>query len=303
MTDHTNSEPVETVQLSTISEFNHMAVRAARDIVPLKGKVYDVTDPNGMAEAKADLKLITSFLTAFEALRKSVKQPYLDKGKEIDGEAARIAKPLEEGIKTPLRLAIQTEEQRAEKLEAERVAAVQARIAAMRQRPAWGAKAADIRAMLERVAGVDVDATFAELQDDACVAKAEALRDLRAMLEQAEAAQREADQKEQERQQALEAARQATAAASAAQALVEQQEQAASVVSGDVTSGATIGGELVDVSLPARVFAGASPGPNGRQTVEAALDKIIAICGDRPGDYAQIKGSAMVALMALDRLD
>ena len=212
-------EHTETVALSRIPAFQPIELEIVRDILPLKGRQYELTTETGMVEAKADLKTITSYLTRLEQARKVTKDEPFRLCQLIDSEAKRISAPVEEEIKEPLRAAIKDEEGRLAKIEAARVEAIRQRIAVISRRPAWGAKAADIRTMLNYAETVEIDAAFAELQDEATVAKAEALRDLRQMLQTAEQV---------ERQQADLARQQEELRAGHAR-LREQQEQAAAI--------------------------------------------------------------------------
>jgi len=193
-------EHTETVALSRIPAFEPIELEIVRDILPLKGRSYELTTEDGMAEAKADLKTITSYLGRLEKARKVTKDEPYKLCVLIDAEAKRIALPVELDIKAPLKAAIETEEGRLARIEAARVEAIRQRIAVISRRPAWGAKAVDIRTMLNYAESVEIDAAFAELQDEATVAKAEALRDLRHMLQTAE--QVEQQQADLERQQA-----------------------------------------------------------------------------------------------------
>lgn len=194
------ADQTEAVALSRIPEFQPIELRIARDILPLKGRQYELTTTDGMQEAKADLKAITSYLAELEKARKVTKDEPYKLCVLIDAEAKRISVPVELEIKAPLKAAIEQEEGRLAKIEAARVEAIQKRIALIRARPGWGAKAADIRTMLNYVESVEIDAAFAELQDDATVAKAEAMRDLRQMLETATEAERQQAEQAAERQ-------------------------------------------------------------------------------------------------------
>lgn len=185
------ADQTEAVALSRIPAFQPIELEIVRDILPLKGRQYELTTEAGMIEAKADLKTITSYLTRLEQARKVTKDEPFRLCQLIDSEAKRISAPIEEEIKEPLRAAIKEEEGRLARIEAARVEAIRKRIAEISRRPAWGAKAVDIRTMLGYVESVEIDAAFAELQDEATVAKAEALRDLRQMLQTAEEVERQ----------------------------------------------------------------------------------------------------------------
>lgn len=188
MSDNNNT----VTSLSPIESFQHLELVAARDLMPLREKVYDLTTEQGMAEAKADLKLVTSWQTRFDDLRKATKDEPYKLCQLIDREAKRIADPIDQNVKAPLKAKITAEENRLAEIDARRVKAIRDKIEALGRRPAWGATAGQIEGLLEDAQDMQVDATFAEFEDEAAVAKAEALRDLRQMLETAQAIERQA---------------------------------------------------------------------------------------------------------------
>ena len=188
MSDNNNT----VTSLSPIESFQHLELVAARDLMPLREKVYDLTTEQGMAEAKADLKLVTSWQTRFDDLRKATKDEPYKLCQLIDREAKRIADPIDQNVKAPLKAKITAEENRLAEIDARRVKAIRDKIEALGRRPAWGATAGQIEGLLEDAQDMQVDATFAEFEDEAAVAKAEAMRDLRQMLETAQAIERQA---------------------------------------------------------------------------------------------------------------
>ena len=188
MSDNNNT----VTSLSPIESFQHLELVAARDLMPLREKVYDLTTEQGMAEAKADLKLVTSWQTRFDDLRKATKDEPYKLCQLIDREAKRIADPIDQNVKAPLKAKITAEENRLAEIDARRVKAIRDKIEALGRRPAWGATAGQIEGLLEDAQDMQVDATFAEFEDEAVVAKAEAMRDLRQMLETAQAIERQA---------------------------------------------------------------------------------------------------------------
>lgn len=272
-------EQTEAIALSRVPAFQPIEIEIARDILPLQGKQYNVADEHGMIEAKTDLKTITSYLTRLEQARKVTKDEPFRLCQLIDSEAKRISQPVETGIKAPLKALIEQEESRLERIEAARVEAIRKRIADISRRPGWGAKAVDIRTMLNYVESVEVDAAFAELQDEATVAKAEALRDLRQMIQTAEQVeQQQADlerrQDELRRQEAELKAGHARLREQAA--LAEQQAAAADVVAGDVTAqvpssgGVAVGRDMAHQDKPLIEYA--------PLTIGDYLEMIIALC-------------------------
>lgn len=170
-----------------IKAFDPIERELATVLATYEGRVYNVATADGMATAKADLKEINGYLNRFDKLRKAVKEDALKTCKTIDSEAKRISGPVTQKIKEPLDRLIKDEEARLANIEAARKAAIAARVGALTRRPAWGATAADIRKMLAEVEATVIDEVFEDQQDDAVIAKAEAMRDLRAMAQQAEA--------------------------------------------------------------------------------------------------------------------
>jgi hypothetical protein len=193
------ADQTEAVALSRIEAFVPIELDIVRDILPMKGRQYDLTTTGGLQDAKHDLKTVNSYLKRLEDSRKVTKEEPYRLCVLIDAEAKRIAGPIEADIKAPLKLAIDAEDGRQAAIEAARVEAIQKRIALISKRPAWGAKACDIQTMLGYVESVEIDAAFAELQDTATVAKAEALRDLRQMLATAQEVERQQAEQEAER--------------------------------------------------------------------------------------------------------
>jgi len=268
-------EQTEAVALSRIPAFQPIELEIVRDVLPMKGRQYDVSTPDGLAEAKADKKTITSYLTRLESARKVTKDEPYKLCLLIDAEAKRIALPVELEIKAPLVALIEAEEGRQAAIEAARVDAIRSRIQMLTRRPGWGAKAIDIRTMLNFVETVLVDAAYAELQDEAVVAQAEALRDLRAMLATAE---------DVERQQAELKAGHARLAEQVAQ------QQAAELVAGDVTgppTGQTIVVQMLD-----------DPRPVGPPSTARALGEIIELC-DALAFGADAEAAPMIAKIKL----
>jgi hypothetical protein len=129
--------------------------------------------------------------------------------------------------------------------------------------------------MLNFVETVLVDAAYAELQDEAVVAQAEALRDLRAMLATAE---------DVERQQVELKAGHARLAEQVAQ------QQAAELVAGDVTGPPT--GQTITVSMID------DPRPGEAPSTARALGEIIELC-DALTFGADAEAAPMIAKIKL----
>jgi hypothetical protein len=180
MTDDTNEGTAFTVQLSAVPAFTEIQQSMIRAVATFGAKVYDVSTPDGLAVAKADASDIKGYLKKLEASRKAAKQESLDYGRLIDSEAKRISEPVN-AMLTPLAQMIADEEGKAARIEAERKAAITARIDAMTRRPPWGATSGEIKSMIEKVEAVVIDDLFCEYQDDAAVAKMTAVKELREM--------------------------------------------------------------------------------------------------------------------------
>jgi hypothetical protein len=94
-----------------------------------KDAVFDVTAPDGMAQAKAAYKDINSHSITLENARVAEKATSLAYGKFVDSEAKRIAEKLD-ALRLPIKSQIETETKRAEREREEKVQAEISRIAA-----------------------------------------------------------------------------------------------------------------------------------------------------------------------------
>ncbi len=192
---------------------------------------FDVATTKGMALAKEARAVVRGYRVALEKLRAELKAPVLERTRLIDAEAKRITAELL-AIEEPIDRQIKTEEQRKEeekaakaRAEAERVATIQARINAIRNRAnAVASKsAAEIRAALEQTHALDIaPLDFAEFLPDAIKALDETLDTLKNLLiervafEEEQARQR-AEREELERLRAEEKARRDAEAAQQAE--------------------------------------------------------------------------------------
>lgn len=163
--------------------------------------VFDCTTEQGMAEAKAARKEIAAPRIEVEKIRVAAKRPILDLGKKLDGEAARITEELEK-LESPIDAQIKAEENRIReeqeariREEAQRVSAIQQRIADIRDTPRLASlcmTSAEIHQKIEALAGVNVDDSFAEFADIAAETLRQAIDQVKAM--HAAAREREAEQ-------------------------------------------------------------------------------------------------------------
>jgi hypothetical protein len=179
---------------------------------------FDVTTAPGLAAAKAARAEVRGLRGALEKTRAEIKAPVLAQGQRIDAEAKRITAELL-AIEEPIDAAIKAEERRKEeekaaqaRAEAERLAALVARVQAIRERVLTVAHrdAAAIRAALEDARAFEPDPdAFAERWPDAMKAIAEVRRALETMLAEREAREaREAEEAARLKAQEEELARQ-----------------------------------------------------------------------------------------------
>lgn len=80
---------------TALTEIDLVAAGIAELTSRYKGMVYDVTTPEGMAEAQKARKAINSPIIKVEKIRKDGKAPILELGRKLDGEAKRITGELE----------------------------------------------------------------------------------------------------------------------------------------------------------------------------------------------------------------
>jgi len=175
--------------VSKVAVFVPIEQAIASAVTGWQQRVYDLSTSDGLAVAKADLADVKDYLKQLEKARKAAKDDSLKYGRFIDAEAKRISEPVVTAIQAPLAKMIADEEGRAARIDAERRAAIVAKIDAMRAMPKWGATSGEIKIMLDAVAAVTVDAMFAEFEDEAVIVQVTARRDLLVMMEQAATAE------------------------------------------------------------------------------------------------------------------
>lgn len=160
---------------------------------------FDVVTSDGMKAAKAARKELVSYRTALEAKRKELKAPILARGKLLDDEAKRITGELLK-LEQPLDAHITAEETRiaeaealAARLEAKRVADLQARLAKIREIPqaVMGGALDDMRTALGSLEGMNC-ASFQEFEKSAYSYRDGAINTLMKMIEAAELAEKQA---------------------------------------------------------------------------------------------------------------
>ena len=187
---------------SPIVEFSPTAAALADLARRYHGRVYQVDTPAGMKAAIAGRRELRELRTAIEARRAELKAPILERGRLIDAEAKRITAHLA-ALEDPIDDQIKAEERRAEQereaapaRERARLAAIDQRIAWVRERPVAAARmrtAAELQAELDGLRAVPIGREhYAEKLDEAGTVHGEAVEAIEAML--ARAREREAEE-------------------------------------------------------------------------------------------------------------
>lgn len=201
--------------LSPIAEYHATELALADLRQRYAATVFDVTSGKGMEAAKKARAELRGYRVALEAKRVEIKAPALQRGRDIDTEAKRITTELT-SIEDPIDQQIKAEENRkanekaeAERIERERIDAINARFDALKALPLQ-ANACTVDMVRELIAEAEAfdPATFPD--DMLAAAKYErnlALNALRATLDRAEQAER--DRAELEQLRAEQAAMQA----------------------------------------------------------------------------------------------
>jgi hypothetical protein len=201
----------------TVSEYTPTQRTLIELRVKFKGVIFQVETKEGMKDAKEAARNLTKLRTALENLRKEIKEPALRRSQAIDSEATylkgeieKLEKPIKEQIAAQEEKEKREAEERA-RIERERVAGIQQKIAAIRS--VVDASANDgideLAASIEDLEGYVITEAdgFAEFIAEARTARDETLAKLHAMHASAVAVQAERD--------ALEAQRAAQEAAAA----------------------------------------------------------------------------------------
>ena len=197
------------------------------------GIVWQVATTKGMDEAKKARAEVRGYRTDLEKLRQEIKAPALERCRLIDDEAKRITAELR-SIEDPIDAVIKAEEERKaaekderERIEAERVAAIRAKIADLVALPAKHVMtgADDLLAVIDRLEEPSLD-EFAELTGEARMAFSAAHEQMRHLAKAAAARESEAARLEAERKALAEAQAKAEAEA-AEQHRIEAEKMAA----------------------------------------------------------------------------
>lgn len=220
---------------SAITEFNQTAAGLAQLRADIEARTFDCSTTAGDREARGVRLNLVRLRTTIESERKRLNAPLLDRKALIDSEAKRIiaeVKALEEPIDAVI-LAAEAERearrQERERIEAERLAAINAQIDRIRAMPTLyvAATPAVITEAVNELQGMDLDALFDDIhRPRAAEARQNALDTLAALHTErvaaaAEAARLAAERAELERQQAETKAAQRKADEEAAAARAE----------------------------------------------------------------------------------
>lgn len=155
-------------------------------LAALREKYQTVPDANtdeGYALVKNGLKELTGLRTRLEAVRKEVKEPYLQAGRIIDAEAKRITAELV-ALEDPMKAAKKEVDDRIERERQERIARLQSKVDAIKAMPGHvrGKSSQEIESMLDRVGEIDAMHDFYDLTREAVAARQAALDELTQML-------------------------------------------------------------------------------------------------------------------------
>lgn len=220
--------------VSAITEFNQTEAGLAQLRAEVEGMTFDCSTTAGDKEARRVRMSLVSLRTTIEAKRKELNAPLLERKNLIDSEAKRIigeVKSLEDPIDVLIRQAEAEREarrQERERIEAERLAAINAQIDRIRNMPALYVSATPdvIAEAIREIQSMDLNALFDDVHRPRAIEAAETALDTLTTLHTervaavAEAARLAAERAELARQQAeaKEAQRKADEEAAAARA-------------------------------------------------------------------------------------
>lgn len=161
-----------------------------------QGATFDLTTTKGDKEARAARLELVSLRGMLEKRRKELKKPALEFGQKIDAEAERITGEIK-ALENPIDAQIVADENRRasekaerDRIEAERIAAHQTKLAAMRGcvARAQGLPSARIAKGIEQVEAIMLGVTaWEEFAAEAATAKQETLAAMRLMFDTAKA--------------------------------------------------------------------------------------------------------------------
>lgn len=228
MTDAPTEGELLPATTSAIAEYTPTAAALAELRQQLAGKTFDCTTAAGDREARQSRRVLVELRTRLEDRRQELKKPLLDRGRLLDTEAKAITAQILE-LEQPIDQQIRAEEARkqaikdeAERRERARLAAIDAEIHGIQNLPLTlvGADPAAIERALEDLTARSLEHIDEDRRGLAVNAQRQALGQLSAMLEQAQAAAKQAEalaaeRAENERIRREAAAREAAAAEAA----------------------------------------------------------------------------------------
>jgi len=250
--------------------------------------VFDCSTKAGDKDARRARQDLKEFQTQLEKARVAKKAPLLESIREIDAEAKRIDKVLED-LKAPIHAQIRAEEDRAERERQAKVEAERIRVETIEQRitdirSAWRlpvfSTIPELQQALLAVESTVIDDSFAEFQLDAETAKEEAADALRQAIARAAELKAEREQAAREREE-LEALRAEAA---------KLREAAARTVVVETPAGLAVTRELApEAPKPAPVPTRVSPLASTPAPATSAPTPILDVLRDALGYITSVK--------------
>lgn len=225
--DLIDAAPAAAVVAVKIAEYSTTAAALGDLRAKYERVLFPVATPAGMKDAVAARAELRNIRVGLEKMRVQIKAPALERTRLIDAEAKTITKHLTD-LEDPIDAQIKAHEQKVaaekaerERIEAARIAAIRAKIDAIRAIPAGmtNEPAATVASEIEDVRAFRADESFAEFADEANSAALQVVDALTALHTSKVAAEQEAVRVAAEREElarlraaAEETARQAAAA-------------------------------------------------------------------------------------------
>jgi len=153
-------------------------------LAELKERYKDVDAGTDYEGAKVALKECTSLRTALEGKRKDLKKDALEYGRKVDSEAKRILGKIQE-VEGPIKDSKQVVDDAAARIEAQRVAVINDKLAALDVTPAYDTSSEGLQVQIDALEDVVIDESFEEEFHHAKGLKADSLAKLRGAFAQA----------------------------------------------------------------------------------------------------------------------
>ena len=156
--------------------------------------VYDVSTKEGYLQCKKSAKEVGKYRIDLESKRKEIKEPALQRCKDIDGEAKRIQLEIYK-IEDPLKISYKAVDDKIKKEKEEMIARIESKIEDIRgySQKSLNSSPSEISKYIEIVDSVDCTQGFYNLTKEALIARNETLDYLSDALKQA--IQKEIDEK------------------------------------------------------------------------------------------------------------